>query len=82
MLPPYEPGRNLRSSNTALLEGVNTTLVSRGDRAFAARAPKMWNALPTSIKCMDTIASFKKHLKHHLFSNFREFQQRVDRYLT
>ena len=61
---------------------INRTNTPYGDRAFENGAPKMWNALPTSIKCMDTIVSFKKHLKHHLFSNFREFQQRVDRYLT
>ena len=50
MLPPYEPERNLRSFNKALLQTVNTNVVSRGDRAFAARAPNIWNALPVKLR--------------------------------
>ena len=61
---------------------INRTNTPYGDRAFENCAPKMWNALPTDIKCINTIVSFKKHLKHYLFSKFQEFRQQVDRYLT
>ena len=61
---------------------INRTNTPYGDRAFQNCAPKMWNALPADIKRIDNIDSFKKHLKHHLFSKFKDFMQQVDRYLT
>ena len=61
---------------------IPRTKTPYGDRAFQNCAPKLWEALPFNIKCIATIESFKKHLKHHLFVNFREFMYKVDRYKT
>ena len=51
-----------------------------GDRAFSNYAPKLWNALPETIRTIETVQTFKRHLKHHLFSNFEEYNNRVNRY--
>ena len=61
---------------------IPRTKTPYGDRAFANCAPKLWNALPPNIKHMATIESFKKHLKHYLFTNFRSFRCEIDKYLT
>ena len=53
---------------------------SYGDRAFTNYAPKLWNALPQLLRKSETITYFKSHLKHHLFSNFAEFNRVVNRY--
>jgi hypothetical protein len=61
---------------------IPRTKTPYGDRAFENCAPRLWNALPISIKCIETIESFKKHLKHHLFTQFVDYKQQVDRYIT
>ena len=61
---------------------ISRTNTQYGDRAFENCAPKLWEALPLNIKNLNTIESFKKHLKHHLFENFHEFKCKVDRYKT
>ena len=38
-----------------------------GDRAFRFYAPKMWNALPRSIRESNTVDIFKKRLKTYLY---------------
>jgi len=38
-----------------------------GDRAFSVAAPRLWNALPLTVRAAPTLASFKKLLKTHLF---------------
>ena len=69
MIPLRETGRILRSTNKALLEGRNTNLVTRGDRAFAARAPRLWNALPLHLRLAPSLSLFKSLLKTHLYTN-------------
>ena len=49
---------------------VARTSTRYGDRAFSNCAPRLWNALPITIRASSTIGSFKSHLKHHLFANF------------
>lgn len=61
---------------------VPKTLTSYGDRAFSNFAPRLWNALPDVIRKANTISFFKSHLKHHLFTNYAEFQRNVNRYKT
>lgn len=61
--------RSLRSaSNGTLLRVPKTKLATAGDRMFSSLGPKLWNALPYSIRSCTSLASFKKHLKTHLFS--------------
>ena len=67
LLVPYVPSRNLRSANKFRLVEPGSRLVSRGDRAFAVRAPKLWNALPLGLKQASSVDIFKAQLKTHLY---------------
>ena len=67
MLSLHKPERTLRSADKALLNVPRTHLVTRGDRAFAARAPKLWNALPIHLRLAQSVSSFKSLLKTHLY---------------
>ena len=50
LIEPYAPTRVLRSANLNLLEELDTEKRSRGDRAFAAAGPRLWNMLPLPIR--------------------------------
>ena len=50
LLQPYCPSRSLRSADQLLLTVPKTRLKLRGDRAFAAAAPKLWNDLPLNVR--------------------------------
>ncbi len=43
-------------------------LKCRGDRAFSVAAPRLWNALPLSIRSSPTLGVFQSALKTYLFS--------------
>ena len=49
------------------------TLPTLGDRAFAAAAPKLWNAIPLSIRQEQNLEHFKKKLKTFIFMQLQEF---------
>ena len=66
MLTLYEPSRTLRSS-TAMQLVEQRTKSRFGDRAFCNSAPRLWNSLPLTLRCSDTINSFKTGLKTYLF---------------
>ena len=69
LLQYYEPSRSLRSSDSnGLLKIPRTNKVSMGDRAFSAFGPKLWNSLPSPLRNVPSLNSFKKSLKTHLFS--------------
>jgi len=36
-------------------------------RAFSVSAPSTWNTLPAHIRSVDTLSTFKRHLKFHPF---------------
>ena len=38
-----------------------------GDRAFAVAAPSLWNSLPSELRSITCVNSFKAHLKTFLF---------------
>lgn len=67
LLNLYIPTRALRSSNQGLLMQPMSRLKTKGDRAFAFAAPKLWNSLPVDVRASETIQSFKSRLKTHLF---------------
>ena len=67
LLVPKRNVRPLRSSNKGLLAVPKTYLKSKGDRAFAVVAPTLWSGLPQSIKDAESVETFKKLLKTHLF---------------
>jgi len=62
-----DPSRKrLRSSKTLELS-VPRTRTCIGDRSFRVAGPSAWNNLPSSVQEANTLASFKKLLKTHLF---------------
>jgi hypothetical protein len=70
LLVPYVPARSLRSSSVILLVVPKTRTTTYGDRSFSAVAPKLWNGLPDVIRTADSVQSFKRLLKTHLFVQF------------
>jgi len=38
-------------------------------QAFSVSAPSTWNSLPVHIRSVDTLFTFKRHLKFHLFQS-------------
>lgn len=68
LLTPYTPSRNLRSSDLGHLTVPKVKLKKRGERAFAAAGPKLWNSLPPAIRQAPSICTFKSQLKTHLFT--------------
>lgn len=65
-------GRRGRSSSassaSSRLVVPPTQLKTVGSRAFAVAGPAVWNSLPASVVSQDTLPSFRRHLKTHLFS--------------
>jgi hypothetical protein len=41
-------------------------LTTFGDRSFSAAAPKLWNALPTTLRDISSTGTFKSKLKTYL----------------
>jgi len=54
---PYEPSRSLRSSGRGLLSVPESRMQSKGDRALAIRAPRLWNNLPEDIRLSESESS-------------------------
>jgi hypothetical protein len=69
LLHSHKPSRKLRSGNKSLLVEARSNLCTFGDRSFAHAAPRLWNRLPQHIREAQTIESFKKQLKTHLFTS-------------
>ena len=67
IIHPYSNPRSLRSADQHLLVVPRTRLKTKGDRAFEAAAPRLWNALPLELRTAPSEASFKKQLKTHFF---------------
>ena len=66
MLVASLPAHSLRSNNDSSFSvpRVNT---NTGARAFHSCAPSLWNNLPLAVRSASSVATFKKHLKTHLF---------------
>ena len=60
LLQRYTPTGQLRSSSNNLLK-------SYGDRSFHVAAPRLWNALPNSIKSIQSLNGFRNKIKTLLF---------------
>ena len=59
---------SLRSSQRIILEIPSGKIFSTlGGRAFCYAAPNLWNNLPREITSLDSLSSFKCHLKTYLF---------------
>ena len=60
--------RRLRSASTSTLVVPSTRRSTLGDRAFPVAAARAWNSLPPSVRSTPSLASFRLHLKTHLFA--------------
>ena len=69
LLEAYVPRRMLRSFTQLLLHEPKFNLKTYGSRAFSVCAPRLWNSLPLKIRRCDSIDTFKKKLKTHLFKS-------------
>ena len=59
---------SLRSNDSLLRELPSTkTRSTLGDRAFQSAAPYLWNALPSTIRNIKTLDTFKTAVKTHFF---------------
>ena len=63
----YKPVCKLRFSCQYLLVVPRSNLKSYGDRCFSVAGPKLWNSLPKKLRICESLESFKRDLKTHLF---------------
>ena len=59
---------------------IPRTKTSYGDQAFSRLGPMYWNALPTHIRIIPGIVTFKSKLKHYLFSSSSDYFNVLNRY--
>ena len=57
----------LRSCCDSTLLSEHRSKNTNTDKAFTTAGPKLWNSKPSRIRTLDTVLSFKNHLKTHLF---------------
>jgi len=69
LISHYLPPRSLRSSNTNLLTRPAGITSNFSSRAFSVSAPSTWNSLPAHIRSIDTLSTFKRHQKFHLYQS-------------
>ena len=70
LVKDYKPTRTLRSADKGML--ATPTLKTPGQkstrpRQFALLAPKLWNDLPVTLRTAESLPSFCRGLKTHLF---------------
>ena len=63
----YQPTRSLRSTQKSLLVVPVLRTATYGERCFSRHAATLWNDLSENIKQLNTLSSFKRHLKTYLF---------------
>ena len=66
MLVPYEPVRQLRSSDTNRLVTPSHKFES-ATRRFSYAAPHIWNSIPPAVRSAPSYRSFKTALKTYLY---------------
>ena len=70
-----------KSQRDEFILTIPRTSTHYGDRAFSNCAPRLWNALPLSIRISNSIGHFRSHLKHHLFVNFDTYMSHANLYI-
>jgi len=73
LLTKHSPNRQgLRScgSNMASYDVPFNKRKTFSDRSFSTAGPRLWNSLPQDLRQSDSLDSFKKNLKTHLFRDF------------
>ncbi|XP_045549932.1 uncharacterized protein [Salmo salar] len=73
LISPYTQRRALRSSTSGLLASLplrKHSSRSAQSKLFAALAPQWWNKLPHDARTAESITTFRRHLKPHLFKEY------------
>ncbi|XP_052313417.1 uncharacterized protein LOC127906203 [Oncorhynchus keta] len=73
LIRPYTQTRALRSSTSGLLASLplrKYSSRSAQSKLFAALAPQWWNTLPHDARTAESITTFRRHLKPHLFKEY------------
>uniref|UniRef100_A0A4W5LHE0 Plexin D1 n=1 Tax=Hucho hucho TaxID=62062 RepID=A0A4W5LHE0_9TELE len=63
LMLPSCPTRTLHSSRSISLQQPHTRLKTMGGRAFSCVSPRLWNALPVTVRAAESLGSFKEQLK-------------------
>ena len=66
-IEPHNSNRVLRSTDQNLVRVPKTKYKSKGERRFAFQGPRLWNALPTSIRLEENHLTFRRQIKTLLF---------------
>jgi len=56
----------LRSASASLLSATRC-IISFGAWGFRSAAPTIWNSLPSHVRSCETLTTFRRHLKSHIF---------------
>ena len=67
LLTPRTFSRHLRSSNEVMFEIPKFRTETYGRGRFGVKAAILWNNLPKNLRNCNSVAQFKKLLKHHYF---------------
>uniref|UniRef100_A0A673WK06 Reverse transcriptase domain-containing protein n=1 Tax=Salmo trutta TaxID=8032 RepID=A0A673WK06_SALTR len=73
LIRPYTQTRALRSSTSGLLAPLplrKHRSRSAQSKLFTALAPQWWNKLPHDARTAESITTFRRHLKPHLFKEY------------
>ena len=69
LISQRQSSRTLRSSSDYLSLNEPRTRTAFGDGAFSAALPKIWNAIPLSIRDSPSVDVFKRRLKTRYFDS-------------
>ncbi|CAB1343981.1 unnamed protein product [Coregonus sp. 'balchen'] len=73
LISPYTQTRALRSSTSGLLAPLplrKHSSRSAQSKLFAALAPQWWNKFPHDARTVESLTTFRRHLKPHLFKEY------------
>jgi len=63
-----DPARTRLRSASSSDYTIPRTRTRLGDRAFSVAGPVVWNSLPAAVREADSLHSFRRKLKTHLFT--------------
>ena len=67
LLKPYVPESNVQLRSGGRLNEPMLSSSTSSERCFEFYAPRLYNKLPDNIKSLNSVESFKKNLKTHIF---------------
>ncbi len=63
----YKPTRSLRSQDKGLMLVIPKTKLALSEQMFAKIGPTLWMSLLRFLRDCESLDTFKRHLKAHLF---------------